>query len=507
MLGKANDSGIFEGSDGIYYAENGALKSGWVLDGEDYRYFDPVDYTAADGETEIDGITYTFEDCVLVKGAWSTDGNGTKYYWAGSPVTNKLITEDGETYFFGSDGYMVTGVAKATDTSWYLFGEDGKWMQSFSGIYDDNGFNYYIENGVSVYGDEPAGLCKVGDDYYYINTDGSLAKGGYTLVARTNGLMSYGSYYFDDEGRLVPPDQFKDGIVRDDDGSLYYYVQHKKVAAGWVVIDGATYYAGEGGLVKTGPAIMDGTVYYFGDDGKLLDGYQYTGLISDEEGNIYYVDKNNFSSGWKSDNGNYYYFDPETKKAVDGEQEIDGRTYTFADFVLYDGDWEVTENGTILYWAGRQAKNEFINAKGNTYYFNASGFMATGLTYIKVDGVGRIYAIDDNGVWLKDFSGFLTINDFTYFIEDGISVHGTNHAGLVKFNDDYYYINTSGQLIKDQFYGISKTNNLLPAGTYYFDADGKIDFDVEIKNGIYRDEEDGLLYYYVNGKKNYAGLL
>jgi hypothetical protein len=38
----------------------------------------------------------------------------------------------------------------------------------------------------------------------------------------------------------------------------------------------------------------------------------------------------------------------------------------------------------------------------------------------------------------------------------------------------YYYARTSGEIIRGRGYGITKTNDLVPAGYYTFDADGKM---------------------------------
>ena len=64
---------------------------------------------------------------------------------------------------------------------------------------------------------------------------------------------------------------------------------------------------------------------------------------------------------------------------------------------------------------------------------------------------------------------------------------------------------------------MNATNGLMPVGTYHFDADGKMTnapggsgegggtTPVEQKNGIV--EEDGQLYYYVDGVRTHAGLV
>ena len=96
---------------------------------------------------------------------------------------------------------------------------------------------------------------------------------------------------------------------------------------------------------------------------------------------------------------------------------------------------------------------------------------------------------------------------------------GKTYAGLIQIDGNYYYVNSYCKVITNQRYWVSKTNDLLPAAFYNFDAEGKMtdapiptpdpdpnpDPNPEVKNGIV--SEDGELYYYVDGVKTYAGLI
>lgn len=111
------------------------------------------------------------------------------------------------------------------------------------------------------------------------------------------------------------------------------------------------------------------------------------------------------------------------------------------------------------------------------------------------------YTFDNEGKLLL-YDGFTDIYDDTYYYVKGAKIY----AGLIQIGDDYYYINSSCKVIKDQKYTVSKTNDLLPAGTYTFDSDGKLLKDDSRLNGIVK-ENDTIWYYYVNGVKTYAGLI
>jgi hypothetical protein len=59
------------------------------------------------------------------------------------------------------------------------------------------------------------------------------------------------------------------------------------------------------------------------------------------------------------------------------------------------------------------------------------------------------------------------------FYENGVAIY----KGLVQDDDgNYYYVNSGKKAVKNCTYSIGdgKTNGLLPAGTYQFDADGKM---------------------------------
>ncbi|MBO4618117.1 MAG: CehA/McbA family metallohydrolase [Lachnospiraceae bacterium] len=94
-------------------------------------------------------------------------------------------------------------------------------------------------------------------------------------------------------------------------------------------------------------------------------------------------------------------------------------------------------------------------------------------------------------------NGVVEENGKSYFYKNGKKAH---RIGLVEWNGDYYYVLDRGTLATG-FVGVSNTNGLVEFGTYEFGADGKM----IIKNGFV--EENGSTYYYVNGRRGYAGLI
>ncbi len=62
-------------------------------------------------------------------------------------------------------------------------------------------------------------------------------------------------------------------------------------------------------------------------------------------------------------------------------------------------------------------------------------------------------------------NGIVNENGTLYYYVDGVK----QDIGLFEYEGNYYYSRTGGALVKDCTYFISRTNGLLPAGTYTFD--------------------------------------
>ena len=263
----------------------------------------------------------------------------------------------------------------------YYFDENGVILHdedtSKNGILKDGEDLFYYVDGIKA----PAGMIKIGDDYYYANSKGQLIVNQTYYCSRMNGLMEEGTYAFDAEGKLIQGATDKNGIVKDDDGVLRYYVNGKVTYVGLIEIDGDFYY------VRSNGEVVTDCVYWI-----------------------------TWTHGLKE--AGYYTFD---------------------------------ENG-------------------------------------KLTGTPKNGIVEEDGVLHYYVNGKLT------------------YAGLIKIGDDYYYVNSKCEVVRDCDYYISWTHDLLPQGKYHFDADGKLTGSVApLKNGIY--EEDGSLYFYRNGERAYAGLI
>ena len=414
-------NGWFTDVNGKQYYKDGELqKTGWtVIDGNTY-YLDTENGYAATGITTLvpDGATEEARCVFDAEGVFQSDVTGVysvgaDTYWLNSGIIEeeaglkRVVKENGEVnyYYFAvqknleeRDGLTLSAAVKST----VLNGKDC-WLHKTNGLalpewgyyFDENGIILHDEdtgkNGILKAGEDlfyyvdgikaPAGMIKIGDDYYYANSKGQLIVNQTYYCSRMNGLMEEGTYAFDAEGKLIQGATDKNGIVTDDDGVLRYYVNGKVTYVGLIEIDGDFYY------VRSNGEVVTDCVYWI-----------------------------TWTHGLKE--AGYYTFD---------------------------------ENG-------------------------------------KLTGTPKNGIVEEDGVLHYYVNGKLT------------------YAGLIKIGDDYYYVNSKCEVVRDCDYYISWTHDLLPQGKYHFDADGKLTGSVApLKNGIY--EEDGSLYFYRNGERAYAGLI
>ena len=293
--------------------------------------------------------------------------------------------------------------------------------------------------------------------------------------------------------------------------------------SGWRTVNGTSYYfVGNNALkgIHKVPGLNDESREYFYQFNEVTGACEgkVTGLI-ELDGAWYYIINGTAKSGWwniTDGNGesDYYYFDRETFCAVDGGQVIDGYQYLFSEYKLIRGDFVKDAGGTHYRWAGEWMCNKWLELDGNKYYlgYGPNGYVQTGIFHIYE--YATRYAADENGVWQEHLTGLFDYKGETYYCVNGII---QEYPGLVKLCDDYYYFRSSSTAVKGRTYWITVTNGLLPVGAYAFDENGKMidppivvpdpdpDPTPEVKNGIV--EENGSLYYYVDGVLTGAGLI
>jgi len=446
--------------------------------------------TAADGS----GATYADEGAILeltgdmtlyakwqIWSGWFTDVNGKQYYQNGELQKTGWTVIDGKTYYLDTEtGYAATGITTlvpggATEEARCVFDAEGVFQSDVTGVYSVGEDTYWLNSGII---EEEAGLKRVVKEngevnYYYFAVQKNLEeREGLTLSAavkstvlngkdcwlhKTNGLaLPEWGYYFDENGVILhDEDTSKNGILKDGE-DLFYYVDGIKAPAGMIKIGDDYYYANSKGQLIVNQTyycsrmngLMEEGTYAFDAEGKLIQGAtDKNGIVKDDDGVLrYYV------------NGKVTYV---------GLIEIDG------DFYYVRSNGEVVTD--CVYWI---TWTHGLKEAGY-YTFDENG---------KLTGTPKNGIVEEDGVLHYYVNGKLT------------------YAGLIKIGDDYYYVNSKCEVVRDCDYYISWTHDLMPQGRYHFDADGKLTGSVApLKNGIY--EEDGSLYFYRNGERAYAGLI
>ena len=229
------------------------------------------------------------------------DGEVNYYYFA---VQKNLEERDGltlsaavtSTVLNGQDCWLHKANGLALPEWGYYFDKNGVILHdedtSKNGILKDGEDLFYYVDGIKA----PAGMIKIGDDYYYANSKGQLIVNQTYYCSRMNGLMDEGTYAFDAEGKLIQGATDKNGIVKDDDGVLRYYVNGKVTYVGLIEIDGDFYYVRSNGEVVTDcvywitwtHGLKEAGYYTFDENGKLT-GTPKNGIVAEDGVLHYYV--------------------------------------------------------------------------------------------------------------------------------------------------------------------------------------------------------------------------
>lgn len=462
-------NGWFTDVNGKQYYKDGELqKTGWtVIDGETY-YLDTETGYAATGITTLipNGATETARCVFDAEGVFQSDVTGVysvgeDTYWLNSGIIEeeaglkRVVKEDGEVnyYYFAvqknleeREGLTLSAAVKST----VLNGKDC-WLHKTNGLalpewgyyFDENGIILHDEdtnkNGILKDGEDlfyyvdgikaPAGMIKIGDDYYYANSKGQLIVNQTYYCSRMNGLMEEGTYAFDAEGKLIQGATDKNGIVKDDDGVLRYYVNGKVTYVGLIEIDGDFYYVRSNGEVVTDcvywitwtHGLKEAGYYTFDESGKLT-GTPKNGIVEEDGVLHYYVNGKLTYAGLIKIGDDYYYVNSKCE-------------------VVHDCDYYISWTHDLL----PQGK----------YHFDADGKLTGSVAPLK------------NGIYEEDGS--------LYFYRNG----ERTYAGLIQIDGDYYYVRSTCEVVHDRSYYVYWTHGLMPEGYYNFDSAGRMILDSE----------------------------
>ena len=460
----AQVKGDFGGNGKYYDTSTGALVTNRYVNVDKYWYYVDAEGKPLKGSQTINNVPVYFDSYYgrQVKGDFGDDG----YYYdkdSGVRITlekNRYHNINNHWYYVGSNGkilkgdHVINGVQVHFDK---VFG-----IQAKDDFVDEDGINVFYDNfvvfGTPVkYYDKDTGELVKGryfttrGKWFYADKQGNILKGAHTidgvpvyfddhLGTQFKNVVKNGHYYDKDTGeqKEVPRNQF----VHVDNG-LFYYDKDGKPLSDSQTINGVTYSFYEDGQARrgtfgpygsgpfydkvTGAAVREkgfhqvGPQWYYTDEnGNKLLGLQKI------DGKLYYLDntwsvssvtgflaKDEVLSPEQKESSryphtssstiikpklySYYYFDAETGAAVTNQ------------FVNWKGNWyyfgndgkallfDQVINGQHLYfdYEGKQVKGDFVtDYKGTRYYDENSGELVTNQTRT-INGV--TYHFDENG--------------------------------------------------------------------------------------------------------------
>ena len=289
---------------------------------------------------------------------WVKKGSNTYYYQNGVASTGWTKIEGKKYYFLKKTGQMVIGRYKI-GKSMYYFDKTGAMVRKLSGakwVVDENGRRFYNGNGkyskkvwqtiqgkryrFDKKGYVLTGWNKVGSAWYYFNAKGALVTKKWI---KTDGAL----YYVGADGKRVSNTWVGKRYVGEDGKRIKGYVDETRnnpAKTGWVGYGRTWKYYVKGRMV-TGWRTINGNRYFFQPTGFLKVGWY-------NDGRFYYFMNTNadhigvMSTGWMKIDGNYYYFF--TKK---------------------------TQVGGTLYPKGGMARGIGLRSAGGgkTYYFDSKG--------------------------------------------------------------------------------------------------------------------------------------
>ena len=505
--------------------------------------------TAADGN----GATYADEGAILeltgdmtlyaqwqIWNGWVADTNGRQYYKDGELQKTGWTEIDGETYYLNPEtGYAAIGITTlipdgATEKARCVFDADGVFQKSVTGVYDVGNDTYWLNSGII---EEYAGLKRVDVGtggqthyhYYYFGEDGTAVKNGnYKVEKKSNDLpLPCYQYRFDANGVIEhDKDTSKNSIASETDSDKeFYFIDGVKVGEGLLCIDGKYYYArtSTGEIIKnqgywitkTNGLPVAAGMYSFDADGVM----QINGFVT-VNGGTYYHEKGTLVKGFTKIGEDYYFFNAGSGKMYkDANMWVGKNTYGVEPGMHYfDADGKmfvpnletgvrkiVEENGKLYFTIdGVKMVGGLYELDGAYYYVQNNGELAVNCSaYVGTELLAKDgwYGFDAGGKLIM--SGFVTGGDnYTYYYNNG-----KRAKGFTKIGEDYYFFNAgSGKMYKDANMWVGKNTYGVEPGMHYFDADGKM-FVPNLETGVRKIvEENGKLYFTIDGVKMVGGL-
>ena len=453
---------------------------------DDQGYWHYKDASGKDltGPQTIDGVKVYFNPgSVQVKGGFGWDGH---YYDkdSGALVTNKFVEEYGRTYYVDENGNKAIG-SKEVNGAWYYFDQYGEQLKDRFASDD----RYYDENGKQVdFGTNR--YFELNGEWYYAGNDGAILKGPQTIDGVKVYFRQYGAqvkgYFVKDEG---------------DNKSRYYDKDTGALATNQYVIAynpykhrNERYYVNDQGIRLTGPQTIDGKQVYFDtyEGSQVFDNFADDGYFYDQDGNRVDLGANRYVQI----RDNWYYVGNDGK-ILTGEHIIDGAHVYFeyggkqvkGDFD-YKNQFHDKDSGTLV-------TNRFVTVNDKTYFIGADSKAIKGATVI--DNIEYFFD-EKTGAQVK---GDFASNDKYY---DGITGALVTNS-YVQVGKDWYYVDNDGKPLKGSQtinnvpvyfdpYGGRQAKGVFGNDGYFYDKDSG----AKVYLGTNRYVQVNDNWYYVNAE-------
>ena len=345
---------------------------------------------------------------------------------------------------------------------------------------------------VPYYNAKGYGWKKSGNDWTYVNKDGSLA---------VNWLKDADDkwYFLDKEGIMLK------GFI-DWKNQKYYMNPDGSMQEGWFKLEGSVYYFRPGnGDMFVGVQVVDGVTYDFGTDGKAVGLAEIPAVPTIAVPPEVTVPEVANPEETNPEVTNPEVVNPEVQipEAVVPDTEVEvpavsdeGAAVTPPEVaepvveeipaVMYDVagyGWKQNADGTWSYYNknGLKAKNWLFDETNHWYFMGADGKMQTG--YIQWNE--QTFFLDEDG---KMHEGFMATADGIYYFRPG---NGDMISGLYTIDNVVYNFGADGKLItgwqnyNDATYFIDPVTGTVVKGIvvidgvqYGFNAEGKLDMSV-----------------------------
>ena len=429
---------------------------GWVQNGADWYYVDSNnEYVTETIQSSGNAKFYLNENGVMVRDYFLEDYNENTYYFGsnGAMVTNTWVAVDSSLvenqddyvpdnywYYFQASGKAMKGtsdrVKKTTiDGKKYAFNEYGQMCIGWFGadgktINPDDESNPFAVDGVLYYaGGDNDGVLRAGWLTYYDGYDGDEG-------ARPNDYTNL-YFYFNTNNNKKYGNTDDGAVYKTINGRKYAFNEEGVMYSGWDVMEAL---AGDGdGQISS---IANRITYFSGQD----DGHQV------KKGWVYTVPAETINSdNYNDDEEKYMYFSASGDSVRDDFKKINGKFYAFS-------QQGIMKTGIVIWCpeGGANAITDTDTGDSHNYKFVgtidtdwAEGAMLTKQGILQTDSYEFIF-VDPTGKVLSTLDrdgahSYVSLDDgqeikLHLFGDDGARKTGSNN---VEFSDDVYTINTN----------------------------------------------------------------